>query len=59
MRSKNADVQFIFNFDEKTMKLPAHKDVLVASSPVFNAMFNGELKEKGNVEIVDATPPGI
>lgn len=56
MRAKNADVQFIFDCDEKIIKLPAHKEVLSAWSPVFDAMFNGELKEKGNVEIVDATP---
>lgn len=37
------------------MKIPAHKELLAVSSPVFNAMFNGELKEKSDVKIVDAS----
>lgn len=37
------------------MKIPAHKAVLSASSTVFNAMFNGDLKEEGDVKIVDAS----
>lgn len=57
MKSKIPDVQFIFegNADEEATKIPAHKDVLAAMSPVFNAMFNSELKEKGDVKIVDAS----
>lgn len=52
---KTPDVHFIFEEDNDTVKLPAHKDVLAASSKVFDAMFNGELKEEGDVNIVDAS----
>lgn len=56
MKTQYADVKFCFDCDGETFKLPAHKCVLAASSPVFNAMFNGDLKEKGDVEIKDASP---
>lgn len=56
MRAKTADVQFLFDCDETIVKLPAHKDVLAESSAVFNAMFRGELKENGDITIVDASP---
>lgn len=49
------DVHFIFENEDKTVKIPAHKGLLAVASPVFDAMFNGELKEKGDVEIVDAS----
>lgn len=49
------DVQFVFESSGRTVKVPAHKGLLAVSSPVFNAMFNGELKEKDEVKIVDAT----
>lgn len=49
------DVKFIFKGDEDMVKIPANKAVLAASSPVFDAMFNGELQEKGDIEIVDAS----
>lgn len=57
MKSKTPDVQFIFEGkdDNETVKISAHKDVLAAMSPVFDSMFNGELKEKGDVKIVDAS----
>lgn len=53
---QSLDVQFIFGNDNDTIKVPANKVVLAALSPVFNAMFNGELKENGNVKITDASP---
>lgn len=49
------DVHFVFESSDRTVKVPAHKGLLAASSPVFNAMFNGELKENDEVKIVDAT----
>lgn len=54
--SQTTDIQFIFGSDDDVVKVPAHKSVLSASSPVFDAMFNGELKEGNDVEIVDASP---
>lgn len=59
MQSKTPDVQFIFNGENDEVKVPAHKELLAVSSPVFNAMFNGELKEKGDVAIVDASADGF
>lgn len=56
MKTQYADVKFCFDCDGDVVKLPTHKGVLAASSPVFDAMFNGELKEKGDVEINDASP---
>lgn len=55
MRSKNADIRFIFEDADDIVKLPAHKDILSASSPTFDAMFNGDLKEEGDVRIVDVS----
>lgn len=49
-----SDVEFIFENDN--VKILANRVVLAASSPVFDAMFNGKLKEKGNVKITDASP---
>lgn len=55
MRSKNADIRFIFEDADDIVKLPAHKEILAASSPTFDAMFNGDLKEEGDVRIVDVS----
>lgn len=38
---------------DRIVKIPAHKKVLAASSPVFDAMFNDLLKENGDVKIGD------
>lgn len=54
--NQTADIQFICGSENDVVKLPAHKSVLSASSPVFDAMFNGELKEGNDVKIVDASP---
>lgn len=49
------DVNFVFEEKENLVIIPAQKKVLSASSPVFNAMFYGDLQEKNDVRIVDAT----
>lgn len=50
------DVQFLFEKNGEIVTIPANKLLLTTSSPVFHAMFNGELKEKGEVKITDASP---
>lgn len=52
-KSTAPDVHFIFEEENETVKVPAHKTLLAMSSPVFDAMFNGELKEKGDVKIAE------
>lgn len=55
--TKTADINFIFDIDDDvTESVPAHKIMLSAGSPVFEAMFYGSLKEPGDVKIVDASP---
>lgn len=49
-------VQFVFENGNDVVKISAHKAALAALSSVFNAMFNGELKETGDVKITDASP---
>lgn len=49
-------VQFIFERENGVTKIPANKAVLAASSVVFDAMLFGDLREDGDVPIVDATP---
>lgn len=49
-------VQFIFERENGVTKIPANKAVLAASSAVFDAMLFGDLREDGDVPIVDATP---
>ncbi|KAG4066774.1 hypothetical protein HA402_012841 [Bradysia odoriphaga] len=51
-----ADIVFVFKIDEETEKIPAHKNVLASSSPVFYAMFLGPIKETESVKIVDSSP---
>lgn len=52
---KTADVHFIFEEKDGNVKIAAHKDVLAASSPVFDTMFNVELREEGDVMTVDSS----
>lgn len=53
---RTADVFFIFKSENgQPQKLPAHKNILASSSPVFDAMFFGEMKEKGDVKITDTS----
>lgn len=56
--SRTADVFFVFNNsqDEECRKVPAHKNILSAISPVFYAMFYGPAKESGDVTITDSIP---
>lgn len=49
------DVKFNFKEDDEVIQISANKAVLAASSPVFDAEFNGELREKGDIDIVDAS----
>ncbi|XP_031630850.1 BTB/POZ domain-containing protein 1-like [Contarinia nasturtii] len=62
--AKRSDVNFLF-FEKKNNrrsarklieKVPAHKIILAAASPVFDAEFFGSIKENGDVEIVDSSP---
>lgn len=52
--SITSDVNFIFETDAETDDvISANKAVLAASSPVFKAMFYSDLKEEGDIKIVD------
>lgn len=50
-----ADVFFVPDVGSNKERIPAHKVLLAAKSDVFKAMFYGELKEKGDIKIVDAS----
>ncbi|KAF4530609.1 hypothetical protein B566_EDAN018687, partial [Ephemera danica] len=51
----NADCTFVVGISEKK-QFRCHKSILSYGSPVFNAMFNGDLEEKGGVEVEDIEP---
>lgn len=52
----SADFRFVFDSDsDQPLKLPVHKIILAAVSPVFHTMFYGSLKEKEEVEIADVS----
>lgn len=52
-----ADVNFVFELcNGLSDRIPAHKNLLIATSEVFRVMFNGSWKEKHDVLIVDASP---
>ncbi|XP_055303109.1 kelch-like protein 41a [Sitodiplosis mosellana] len=52
----SANFHFVFDSDnDRPMKLPVHKIILAAASPVFHTMFYGSLEEKTEVEIVDVS----
>lgn len=56
--SKSADVHFTFGSNATggtEAQMPAHKNLLAAGSKVFKAMFYGDLKETGNVRVVDTS----
>ncbi|XP_031636133.1 uncharacterized protein LOC116349021 [Contarinia nasturtii] len=56
MDTKTTDVSFIFGIDtDHPEYVPAHKILLSAGSPVFDAMFYGSLIEVGDIPIVDAS----
>lgn len=57
--TRTSDVTFVFTIasgSECITELPAHKSILSAISPVFDAMFFGPAKEIGDIRIVDVTP---
>ncbi|XP_031634316.1 BTB/POZ domain-containing protein 6-B-like [Contarinia nasturtii] len=57
LNAEFADINFLFKKDDDFIdatKLPANKAILAVLSPVFNTMFYGSMKEKGDVKIVDA-----
>ncbi|XP_037049626.1 uncharacterized protein LOC119083919 [Bradysia coprophila] len=53
LNAEKADVHFIFKSGDE--RVPAHKSLLSRGSDVFQTMFDGPLKEEGDIEIVDAT----
>lgn len=57
LNSRTCDVHFVFPsvFDESG-KIPAHKCILAATSPAFDAMFYGAHRQQGDITITDATP---
>lgn len=51
-----ADVNFLFNSSGGTVThIPAHKHLLAMSSDVFEAMFYGESRNSGDIEIVSVS----
>lgn len=54
-----SDVNFIFHENGHKKTIPAHKSLLAVASQVFYKMFFGDLKETGDVNIVDATYDGF
>lgn len=50
-----ADVYFVFGSKLKDERIPAHKCLLTAGSDAFKAMFYGEMAEKSDIPIVDAS----
>lgn len=55
------DVTFILTNQkaDHVERISAHKLVLAATSPVFKAMFYGELKEDGDIRITDVSAEGF
>lgn len=55
-KTETADVTFVFaGVASDHQQIPAHRCLLAVASPVFMRMFFGELREIGNVNIVDCT----
>lgn len=55
-----ADVYFTIESDDgSTDRVPAHKSLLAAVSDVLKAMFYGELKEDGDVRMIDVTAAAL
>lgn len=56
LNARWSDVNFIFKSGDRVVhRIPAHKMVLANSSDVFGAMFFGELKETGDIQVTDAS----
>lgn len=52
--ARTADVHFVFDSEDgESERIPAHKNILSAISPFFDAMFYGEMKQNGDINIVD------
>lgn len=57
LNAENANVNFVvYITDEISETIPAHKRILSAGSPKFEAMFRDSLPEPINIHIVDVTP---
>lgn len=56
---ETADVKFMFENEQKTECVSAHKCLLSTGSPVFKRMFFGELKEGSEIQIVDVSIDGF
>lgn len=52
---ETADVHFVIGDQQQSERIPAHKIILSIGSDVFKAMFYGEMKETGDIVIVDAS----
>lgn len=52
LSEKGADVHFIFRSTDE--RIPAHKVILAASSPVFDTAFFGSMPEKNEINVEDA-----
>ncbi|KAK3605339.1 hypothetical protein CHS0354_033828 [Potamilus streckersoni] len=50
------DVTFTFRSEEEVVEVKGHTVILAARSPVFQAMFFGQMERKREVEIEDASP---
>lgn len=59
LNSEAADIHFTFTVDDIETLVPAHKNLLSTCSPVFHAMFFSDLKEMGNIEMIDASINGF
>lgn len=58
LNADSADVHFTFgpmDSSSTSTSIPAHKILLAAHSHVFDAMFYGNLKEPGNVHVIDSS----
>lgn len=58
LSTRLADVRFSFGLDgasEAANRIPAHKHLLAVVSDVFEKMFYGDLKETGDIAIVDVS----
>lgn len=59
LNDKMADVYFLFHTNDGDIRVPAHKLLLAVGSAAFATMFFGELRERGDIKIVDASVDGF
>lgn len=55
LNDRTSDVYFQFHSDDDVEKVPAHKCILSAVSPVFDAMFYGPNQQNDAIDIVNAS----